>query len=122
MSKDQIYLEVASDFVKFYAIMGHCLRTIMDGEASQQLPLDQVKEQFQKAKEVLMPRLSGNPVVLKKVEDDFGMTLKLLAENANSKLDQAKREETKEESLRLHFYARERSASLSDLVAVFRGL
>jgi len=122
MSKDQIYLEVASDFVKFYAIMGHCFRTIMDGEASQQIPLDQVKEQFQKAKEVLMPRISANPVVLKKVEDDYGMTLKLLEENANPNLDPIKRDETKEESLRLHFYARERSASLSDLVAVLRGL
>ncbi len=34
MKKEQVFLDVASDFVKFYAIMGHCLQNIMNEEVS----------------------------------------------------------------------------------------
>ncbi len=122
MSKDQVFLEVASNLANFYAMMGHCLRVIMDDEVSEQMPLEQVKEQFRQTQEALMPRMTSNPVVKNKVKYDYNMTIKLLGDFGNPSLDQARREMVKEEALRLHFYARERSASLSDLVAVFRNL
>jgi len=122
MSKDQVFLEVASHLANFYAIMGHCFRVIMDGEVSEQMPLEQVKEQFRQTQEALMPRMTSNPVVKNKVKYDYNMTLKLLGDFGDASLDQARREVVKEEALRLRFYARERSASLSDLVAVFRSL
>ena len=122
MSKDQVFLEVASNLANFYAIMGHCFRVIMDDEVSEQMPLGQVKEQFRQTQEALMPRMTSNPVVKNKVKYDYNMTLKLLGDFGDASLDQARREVVKEEALRLHFYARERSASLSDLVAVFRSL
>jgi len=122
MSRDQVFLEVASNLANFYAIMGHCFRAIMDDAVSEQMPLEQVKEQFRQTQEALMPRMTSNPVVKNKVRYDYSMTLKLLGDFGDASLDQARREVVKEEALRLHFYARERSASLSDLVAVFRNL
>jgi hypothetical protein len=122
MSKDQVFMEVASGLANFYAIMGHSLRVIVDEKVSQHMPLGEVKEQFRQSQEALMPRMSSNPVVTNKIKYDYDMTLKLLGEFGNASLDQARREELKEEALRLHFYARERSASLTDLVAVFRSL
>ena len=94
----------------------------MDDAVSEQMPLEQVKEQFRQTQEALMPRMTSNPVVKNKVKYDYSMTLKLLGDFGDASLDQARREVVKEEALRLHFYARERSASLSDLVAVFRNL
>jgi hypothetical protein len=69
-----------------------------------------------------MPRMANNPVVKNKVQYDYNLGLKLLEDFGDPSLDQARREKVKEEALRLHFYAWERSASLSDLVAVFRSL
>lgn len=122
MSKDQVYLQVASGMASFYAIMGHSLRVMMEDEVSIQMPPGEVQDQFRQIHDALMPQIAGNPVVKNKLEDDYEMTVKLTGEFSNPKLNEARREEVKEEALRLHFYARERSASLSDLVAVFRTL
>jgi hypothetical protein len=94
----------------------------MDDEVSEQMPLDQVKEQVRQTQGALMPRMTRNPVVKNKVKHYYNMTLKLLGDFGDASLDQARREKVKEEALRPHFYARGRSASLSDLVAVFRSL
>jgi len=122
MSKDQVFMEVAAGMASFYAIMGHSLRVLMEDEVSIQMPPGAVQEQFRQIHEVLMPQVSSNPVVKNKIENDYDMTMKLVGEFSNPKLNEARLEEVKEEALRLHFYARERSASLSDLVAVFRSL
>jgi hypothetical protein len=122
MSKDQVFMEVASGLASFYAIMGHSLRVMMEDEVSIQMPPGEVSEQFRQIHEALMPRIASNPVVKNKINDDYDTTSKLVGEFSNPKLNESRREEIKEEALRLHFYARERSASLSDLVAVFRSL
>jgi hypothetical protein len=122
MSKDQVFLEVASGLASFYAIMGHNLRVMMEDEVSIQMPPGEVAEQFRQIHDALMPQVSRNPVVGNKIKDDYDRTMKLAKEFSNPKLKEDRAEEVKEEALRLHFYARERSASLSDLVAVFRSL
>jgi hypothetical protein len=122
MSKDQVFMEVASGMASFYAIMGHNLRVLMEDEVSIQMPPGEVQDQFRQIHDALKPQVSGNPVVSNKLKDDFETTMKLAGEFSNPKLNEGRLEEVKEEALRLHFYARERSASLSDLVAVFRSL
>jgi len=122
MSKDQVFMEVASGMASFYAIMGHNLRAMMEDAVSIQMPPGEVSEQFRQIHDALMPQVSSNPVVRSKIKDDYDMTMKLAGEFSNPRLNESRLEEVREEALRLHFYARERSASLSDLVAVFRSL
>lgn len=122
MEKNQLFLEVAADVVKFYAVMAHCLRFVMDEEVSEQMPLENVRERFQQIHAALQHRLAQNPVVRGKIEGDHLSTLKLLEAHQGAASDPARQAELREEALRLHYYARERSAALSDLVAVFRSL
>lgn len=115
-SKDQIFLEVAANLTRFYTFMAHSLRFIMEDTASDQITLEQVRAQLDQAWATLLPRLEHNPVMKGKLEKDYNMTLKLAGDSKN--LNEAQ----KQEARRLHSYAREKSASLSDLVAIFRSL
>jgi hypothetical protein len=56
------------------------------------------------------------------VEHDYQATLKLLKHFDNLGRTPARPKGLKEEALKLHSYAKERTASLSDLVAVLRSL
>lgn len=122
MSRDQVFLEVASNMVKFYSMMGHCLRFINEEDIKEQMPLEELVRHFKETQQALDSRLAENPVVKGKFEKDYRVTLKLLEGLENTGKDRPAGKSEKEEALRLQVYAREKAASLSDIVAVLRRL
>ena len=122
MGKEQIFLEVAANLTRFYTFMAHSLRFMMEDAASDQITLEQVRAQLDQAWTTLLPRLERNPVMKGKLEKDYNTTLKLTRDYRNLSRDDPGHESMKQEARRLHSYAREKSASLSDLVAIFRSL
>ena len=122
MSKDQIFLEVAANLTRFYTFMGHSLRFVSEDAASGELPLEQLESQMTQARTTLLPRIDKNPVMKNKIESDYSTTQKLTADFRNLKPNDPAREKIKQEARRLSAYAKEKSASLSDLVAIFRSL
>ena len=122
MSKDQIFLEVAANLTRFYTFMAHSLRFVTEEATQDQMALEQVRAQLDQAWATLFPRIEKNPVMKGKLEKDYNTTLKLTQDYRNLSRDDPSHEGMKQEALRLSSYAREKSASLSDLVAILRSL
>ncbi|HSG06546.1 MAG TPA: hypothetical protein VLB09_09125, partial [Nitrospiria bacterium] len=93
MTRDQVFLEVASNLVKFYSMMGHALRFITGDEVSDQMPLEELLGHLKETREALDPHLAGNPVVKGKVENDYRKTLELLEGLNGPDKDESKKEE-----------------------------
>jgi hypothetical protein len=121
-SKDQLFLDVAATLTKFYLFMAHSLRVVAEDTSADQLPLEMVRGQLDQAWTILLPLLEGNPVMKHKIENDYNMTLKLTGAHREMKREDPGYASLKQEAHRLGSYAREKSASLSDLVAIFRRL
>jgi hypothetical protein len=114
--KDQVLIEVAANLTRFYTFMAHALRFVTEDSDPDQITLEQVEAQLKQTWAILHPRLVKNPVMKGKLEKDYNTTLNLTGDRKS--LNEAQ----KKEAIRLQTYAREKAASLSDLVAIFRSL
>ncbi len=122
IGKGQLFLEVASNLVLFYTFTGHALRALTDESAAAQLSPEQVETQLNSIWAALAPRLTRNPVVKKKLEDAYQNTQGLIRDFQKLKQDDPAFEEIKQDVIRRAAHAKEKSAALSDLVALFRSL
>ncbi len=122
ISKDQLFLEVTANLVRFYTFTGHALRALTDESAAAQLSPGQVEAQLTSIWAALVPRLAHNPVVQKKLQCFYQETGELIRDFQRLKKDDPAFEEMTQDVIRRAGNAKEKSAVLSDLVALFRSL
>jgi hypothetical protein len=123
MSKEELFMSVATDLVKFYALLGHALKFVTDSSAHEQpMTLEQVEAQFHGVRDSILARLERNPVMKKKVETDYYSLIRLLDQYRKSGPGKPQPKKLKQEAVDLQTYAKDRTGSFSDLVAIFRSL
>lgn len=122
--KEQVFMDVTSDLVKFYTFISHAMRLMTETTASGQITIDQVLDQIRNLHAALVPRVGNNQVVMKKVDQDHQKALALIEtfKKMGSQAPPADRERLSRDAAPFQVYAQEKSACLSDLVAIFRGL
>jgi hypothetical protein len=122
-NKEQVFLEVTADLVKFYTFMAHAVRVLTESTPSGQITLQQVEGQLRETRESLAPRLANNPVVLKKIEADYLRVSNLMEGfKRGGERNSPEREALIRDGATLRAYAQEKAACFSDLVAIFRSL
>ncbi|MBI5197581.1 MAG: hypothetical protein HZA19_03125 [Nitrospirae bacterium] len=121
IQKEQIFLEITADMVKFYTFIAHSMRILTEETPSGQISLKDVQDQLRNIRTVLVPRLEKNPVVMKKVETDYQKAVALI-DALQKTASPADRGRLAADANAVRSYAQEKSGSLSDLVAIFRSL
>jgi hypothetical protein len=113
------HVEITETFVRFYVFHAQTLDRCLEKSARESFPEKEHQAFLAGARANVMETLAVNPVVKRKVEEEYGRILKLAASYPKARANKAAlRRQIKAERETL----RTKLVALSDLLAVFRAL
>jgi len=119
--KDKAYLDLTVDLTRFYTLLWQSLRPAAGEPAMDQMTPEQLEEQLRQTWELLSPRLEKNSIVKSKMEKEFNDAVRISAEYRKAG-SQGRKTTLEPEALKIMIEGRQKAASFSDLVALFRRL